>query len=503
MHTRVFMSERLFIALAMEGGDAYHGDGWITAIARDVEGMAAGLTGGMIETGGLNVAHLGSEAKRVQGRTEAYTDGHLAFSFMRDVAFAEAKGGDTAAFEKAYKLVKKLLAKVVFAREERMRKRLAETSVLLEENGLDVLAKADAEAFRERRECPTYDTIDAGTFARALAAESGRKGGASSAKLVSDFNDPKVAQSPEEEQKAKNIMKIDWTQAEKDAHVRACEGGGGTPRGGFSTKAEKDAHAVAIVLGKLKKRGCLPQGPVADDNPAGALRGDAPGSASDPAASPAGDGAQRFTGKKKDPKSVRGALTFIEMGVPLICSNCDAEETSRWYGSKADPNKPVCYPCSNRQVRRASHSLASIVCILSALPVFVTDAYVMFLHSSPPPAGTAPAARSPVRSRARCSGRSSRSALGCARSAGTKKRPPTASAPCARRAWTRCCLGASRSASRARRGSATRATSARCAHPGSSHPFTRTRTRDVLRRGSALAHSAPFAFPVLRSATKS
>ena len=182
VHNRVFMSERLFIALAMEGGDAYHGDGWITAIARDVEGMAAGLTGGMIETGGLNVAHIGSQAKRVLGRTEAYTDSHFAFSFMRDIAFAKAAGGDTAAFEKAYKLVKKLLAKVVFAREERMRKRLAETSVLLEENGLDVLAKADAEAFRERRECPTYDTIDAGTFARALAAVDGRKGGASTAK---------------------------------------------------------------------------------------------------------------------------------------------------------------------------------------------------------------------------------------------------------------------------------------------------------------------------------
>jgi hypothetical protein len=447
------------------------------------------LTGGMIETGGLNVAHIGSQAKRVAGRTEAYNNGHLAFSLMRDIAFAKAAGGDTAAFEKAYKLVKKLLAKVVFAREERMMQRLEETSgLLLEENGLDVLAKADAEAFRERRECPTYDTIDAGTFARALAAESGRKGGASTAKLVSDFKDPKVAQSPEEERKAKNILQIDLTQAEKDAFVDAC------------------------VLGKLKKRGLLPQGSVltdansaevVDDNPVGALRGDAPGSASDPAASPAGDGAQRLTGKKKNPGSVRGALTFIKMDVPLICTKCETKETSSWSASKADPKKPVCNKCHRRQVRRASHSLASIVCILSALPVFVADAYVMLLHSSPPPAATAPAARSPVRSRARCSGRSSRSALGCARSAGTKKRPPTASAPCARRAWTRCCLGASRSASRARRGSATRATSARCAHPGSSHPFTRTRTRDVLRRGSALAHSAPFAFPVLRSAPKS
>ena len=194
---------------------------------------------------------------------------------------------------------------------------------------------------------------------------------------------------------------------------------------------------------------------------------------------------------------------FIELGVPLICSECDAEETSRWAGGKADPNKPVCKICYERQVRRASHSLASIACILSALPVFVTDAYVMFLHSSPPPAATAPAAGSPVQTRARCSSRGSRTASGSARSAGAKKRPSTASAPRARRAWTRCRLGPSRSASRARRGSATRATSVRCAHRGSSHPFTRTRTRDVLRHGSALAHRATFAFPVLRSTPKS
>jgi len=302
--------------------------------------------------------------------------------------------------------------------------RLAETSVLLlEENGLDVLAKADAETWRLRRERPTYDTIDARTFARALAAVDGRKGGASTAKLVLDFKDAKVAQSPEEEQKAKNILQIDLTQAEKDAHVRACEGGGGVPRGGFSTQAEKDAFVDACVLGKLKKRGFLPQGAVLtdanstevdDDNPAGALRGDAPGSASDPAASPAGDGARRFTGKKKDPTSVPGALTFIALGVPLICSECDAEETSRWYGSKADPNKPVCNTCFYRQVRRAYHSLASIVCILSAFPGFVIDASVIYLHSSPPPAATAPSARSPVRTRARCSSRGSRTALGSA-----------------------------------------------------------------------------------------
>ena len=109
---------------------------------------------------------------------------------------------------------------------------------------------------------------------------------------------------------------------------------------------------------------------------------------------------KRFTGAKKDPTTVRGAARFIAMGVPLICIDCDAEETSYWCGSKADANKPVCKTCYTSQVRRAYHSLASIVCILSALPVFIADAYVMFLHSSPPPAATAFAARSPVRTRA-------------------------------------------------------------------------------------------------------
>ena len=104
----------------------------------------------------------------------------------------------------------------------------------------------------------------------------------------------------------------------------------------------------------------------------------APGSASDdvadpepaaapptPVVSPAGGGGRR--GKrvnrvKKDPTTVKGAATFIALGIPLICSVCDSEETPQWYGGSADPPKPVCRICTNRKVRRASHSLASIVC---------------------------------------------------------------------------------------------------------------------------------------------
>jgi hypothetical protein len=55
------------------------------------------------------------------------------------------------------------------------------------------------------------------------------------------------------------------------------------------------------------------------------------------------------------------------MGVPLICSECDAEETSRWCGSKADPNKPVCKTCYERQVRRARITPSRRSFVFSAL----------------------------------------------------------------------------------------------------------------------------------------
>ena len=246
VHNRVFMSRRLLTALAMEGGAVYRRAGkGITAVEQDVEGIATALIGGMIETGGLNVAYTGSQAKRFQGRSEVLNDAHFAFRFMRDVAFADAAGGDAAAFEKAYKLVKKLLAKELFSREERMMQRLAATSVLLKEEGLATLAKADAKAFR-KRPCPTYDTIDAGMFSRALAAENGRKGGSASAKLVRDFFDPKVKQSKKNKRKAKNII-FSGTPAgamtgdAKRAHIEAGEAGGSTPAGKMTGDAQR-AH---------------------------------------------------------------------------------------------------------------------------------------------------------------------------------------------------------------------------------------------------------------------
>ena len=245
VHNRVFMSEPLFIALAMLGGEAYRRDGkGITAIEQDVEGIVCALIGGMIKTGGLNVLHLGCEGERV---SELYCDARFAFGFMRDVAFAKEVGGDADAFEAEYARVKTTLAKDVFSDNLRMMQRLAATSTLLKEEGLDVLAKADATAFLLKSACPTYDTIDAGTFSRAVAAENGRKGGSVSAKLVRDYCDPEVKQTEEDERNAKKIMSSGipagkMTGAAKRAHMEAAEAGGGSTPGKMTGDAKR-AHA--------------------------------------------------------------------------------------------------------------------------------------------------------------------------------------------------------------------------------------------------------------------
>ena len=251
VHNRVFMSRQLFIALAMVGGEAYRRGGkGITAIEQDVEGIAGALIGGMIKTGGLNVDELGCEAERV---SELYNDAHFAFGFMRDVAFAKAVGGDADAFEAEYARVKTTLAKDVFLPDQRLMQRLAGTSVLLKEEGLNALAKADVKAFLLKSACPTYDTIDAGTFSRALAAECGRKGGSASAKLVRGFFDPKVKQSKENKRKAKKII-FSGTPAgkmtgdAKRAHTEACEAGGAIPAGKMTGDAKR-THTDLCVAG--------------------------------------------------------------------------------------------------------------------------------------------------------------------------------------------------------------------------------------------------------------
>jgi hypothetical protein len=452
---KIIGTKRVFAAVSHVFGDAYLALGRsLSAMEADFEASIAAATGSMIERGGTNVAPPGCLPKSDPRRSETMPLARGAFRLMMDDAFEEMRrrGNDVDTFEEAYVDVLGWKAKTVFAEDPELLRRLVALVTLVEKDGVRVLAVADAKALVEK--APTYDDMDAGTFARGLCAMAGRKGAETRARQLAEYFSGDA--SPEVI-KAVEIQLNGMGGRTRLEHRNLSNAGGGCPFGGYSTKEAKDMHSASSKLGLEAARKRRAAAPVAATES---------GSVGVRATRRRG---RRFTGAKKDPKSVRGAARFIALGVPLICSDCDAEETSQWSSSKAAPNKPVCRICSNRQVRRASHSLASIVCILRALPVFVTDAYVMLLHSSPPPAATAPAAGSPVRTRAICSSRGSRTAPGSARSAGTKKRPPTASAPRARRAWTRCWLGASRSASRVRRGSARRATASRCAHHGSSH----------------------------------
>ena len=228
---RVFMSRRLFTALAMVGGEAYLRDQkGISALEEDVEGMAGALIGGMLETGGMNVAALGCDASS----SGFVNHSQLAHRKIRDLAFAEAAGGDVAAFDAACVRVKSSLAKDIFASNTRLMRRLTETSLRIEKLGLSALSWAYAEAFRKnKRSPPTYDTIDAGTFAHALSAESG------AARLVSDYRDNAIKQSPEDVAKAEKILR-GMGDATDEEHGDACKQGGGCHSG--MTAKEKDDY---------------------------------------------------------------------------------------------------------------------------------------------------------------------------------------------------------------------------------------------------------------------
>jgi hypothetical protein len=349
VHNRVFMSRQLFIGLAMVGGEAYHRGGkGITAIEQDVEGIAGALIGGMIKTGGLNVDELGCEAERVSG---LYTDAHFAFGFMRDVAFAKAVGGDADAFEAEYESVKTTLAKDVFLPDQRLMQRLAATSVLLKEVGLNVLAEADAKALA-RRERPTYDTIDAGMFSRALAAECGRKGGSASAKLVRDFFDPKVKQSKENKRKAKNII-FSGTPAGamtgdvKRAHTDESEAGGGCTPGKMTGDAKR-AHTDESEAGG----GCTPGKMTGDakrahteaceaggSTPAGKMTGDAQRAHSDKTEAGGGNPAGKRLSDEDHLRLMIGWFIKKEKdGSPIAVSRLtvctDSENTYTFYASR-------------------------------------------------------------------------------------------------------------------------------------------------------------------------
>jgi hypothetical protein len=137
-----------------------------------------------------------------------------------------------------------------------------------------VLASADAELFKKKPNAalPTVDDMDAGTFARALASAAGRKGGRTTAKMVTDFNNPAITQPKQIADKTEKMLGgmgghtvgahtkatvegggsptggYDTAQA-TDAHKAACVAGGGSPTGGYDTAQATDAHKKAIVEG--------------------------------------------------------------------------------------------------------------------------------------------------------------------------------------------------------------------------------------------------------------
>jgi len=235
---RVFLSRRLFTALAMVGGEAYLRDQkGLSALEEDVEGMAGALIGGMLQTGGMNVADLGSDASSA----EFVPDSQLAHRKIRELAFAEAAGGDVAAFDAACVRVKSTLAKEMFASTPRLMLRLTRTLLRIEKLGLNALSWAYAEAFRKQgRLPPTYDTIDAGTFAHALSAESG------ASRLVSDYKNDGIDQSPEDMAKAEKIIR-GMGDATEEEFADACKQGGGSHSG--MTAKEKDEHSDATKAG--------------------------------------------------------------------------------------------------------------------------------------------------------------------------------------------------------------------------------------------------------------
>ena len=351
---KIIATKRVFRAVSRIVGDAYLALGrGLSAMEEDFEAFIAAATGSMIERGGTNVALLGCLPKKDPRRCETVPLARGAFRLMRDDAFSEMQhsryGLDK--FESAYEEVKGRLAREVFADDDELLRRLAAVDALVRKHGVQVLAAADAEAHEGKENVAplTYKDMHAGTFARALSALAGRKGAETRAKdfaaYFSGNASQKVIRAVESQ-----LNGMGWHTPE--VHRNRILKGMKQWRMDLYKKKRKAPAAL-----DLAERGSVG---------VGATRG-APGSASDdvadpepsaapptPIVSPAGGGARqrrRFTGGKKDPASVFGAATFILLGVPLICSECDTKETSQWLGNLRDENKPVCEACYRNQVR--------------------------------------------------------------------------------------------------------------------------------------------------------
>ena len=113
-----------------------------------------------------------------------------------------------------------------------------------------VLASADAELLKKKQNAalPTFDDMNAGTFARALASAAGRKGGRVITQMVADFRNPAITQPKQIAEKTKKILGGMGGHTD-DAHTKACVAGGGSPPGGYDTAQATDAFKAAVVAG--------------------------------------------------------------------------------------------------------------------------------------------------------------------------------------------------------------------------------------------------------------
>lgn len=157
-----------------------------------------------------------------------------------------------------------------------------------------MLARADETRYKALGGVtPTYDNMDAGTFARAIAAEDGRKGASKVQQMnrqrIADYRDPDVEQPKSVVKKVESMLNgmggrtldehaalsmggiggrtldehtaLCMGERTVDEHAALCLGertldehaaasarGGGPPKGGFDNPAERDAHRSSISM---------------------------------------------------------------------------------------------------------------------------------------------------------------------------------------------------------------------------------------------------------------
>ena len=326
----------------------------------DIEALFGGaFLSGRLDDGGLNVADLGSGV--LDGGWDFRGRGSLAYAILDTATVLEKVSREK---------VEKRPAVDVFKDVRWARDALVDLRNLMLKKGKTeyVLASRDAKTHRDN--VPTLEQITAGEFARWLNAQGGLAL-AAERKRLHETDDSEL--NPMEKGKKRRMDGCGGKG--KQAHRNALAASGVPIAGSDVDPAKAAAWWLKVANGvatwhaakAAPEAAASQRRALADHESVGVgATGAAPGSASDdvadpePAAalptlavSPAGAGGagrrgKRFKGKKKDPTSVRGAARFVALGVPLICSECKNEETSSWYASKADLNKPVCVPCSNR-----------------------------------------------------------------------------------------------------------------------------------------------------------